>query len=374
MSLLLFWTALLLVLYAYVGYPLLLALLARWAGRPVRREDRTPSITVIVPVRNQPEEIRRKIENLLSLDYPPEKRAVLVSSDGSDDGTDDVVRSYAERGVRLVRSDERRGKVHAQNLAIEGLGEERGEIVVFTDASILLNPGALRAIARAFADPEVGCVSSDDDVPGGGEGLYVRYEMFLRRLEGRIRTLVGVSGSFYAVRGELVRPSNPRFTRDFLVPLTIIEKGFRVQSEPAARGRFLPAPSSGSEFRRKVRTVMRGMDVLFHKAPLLNPLRDPFVAWALFSHKIARWLVPWAMIALLLSSLVLAGGAFYRVLFALQAVFYLSAAAASRPGFWASSLPGKASLFFAVTNGAILVAWIRYLRGERAVVWEPTKR
>ncbi|MFH1279724.1 MAG: glycosyltransferase [Candidatus Eisenbacteria bacterium] len=369
-----FWASLVLVAYAYAGYPALLLLLARRAGRPAPREERTPTVTVVVPVHNQPEEIRMKIENLLRLDYPRERLTVVISSDGSDDGTDEVVRGYEDRGIRLVRSGERRGKVHAQNRAIESLGGDRGEVVVFTDASILLNEGALRAIVRAFADPEVGCVSSDDDVPGGGEGLYVRYEMFLRRLEGRIKTLVGVSGSFYAVRGDLVAPTDPRFTRDFLVPLSIIGKGLRVQSDPEARGRFLPAPSSGSEFRRKVRTVMRGMDVLFHNARLLDPLRDPFVAWALLSHKVVRWLVPWAMLALFLASFALAGRPFYRVFFALQALFYLSAAAAARPGFWASSLPGKASLFFTVTNAAILVAWIRYLRGERAVVWEPTKR
>jgi cellulose synthase/poly-beta-1,6-N-acetylglucosamine synthase-like glycosyltransferase len=365
------WGGFFFAFYAYALYPVLLSLVALFRKRPVRSADWTPEVTVVVPVYNQAEAIRRKIENLLDLDYPREKMHLIVASDGSTDDTDSVVSSFAANGVRLVRTASREGKEAAQNLAV---AEARGEITVFTDATILLGRGALRSIVRSFADPEVGCVSSEDDVPGGGEGLYIRYEMHLRRLESSIGTLVGVSGSFYAVRRELLRPTDPRFTRDFLVPLDVIESGRRVVGDPEARGSFRPADTPGAEFQRKVRTVLRGMDVLLLRARLLNPIRRPFVAWVLWSHKVARWAVPWALLASWGANTALLGSPAYAALFALQTTFYLSGALALVSARWGTLLPGKVAAFFLVTNAAVFVAWIRCVRGERAVIWEPTKR
>ncbi|NNE08384.1 MAG: glycosyltransferase family 2 protein [Gemmatimonadetes bacterium] len=368
----LFWCSVSIVFYAYFGYPLALALLRAVRERPVARSEDEPAVTMVVPVHNQPVDIRKKIENTLSLDYPPEKLRLVVSSDGSTDATNEVVRSFADRGVVLVSSDERSGKVAAQMRALSSI---QGRIAIFTDASILLNREALRAIVRPFADPAVGCVSSEDHVPGGGEGLYVRYEMWLRRMEGSIRTLIGVSGSFYAIRTNLIEETPIRYTRDFLVPLTVIEKGYRVLSEPDAQGHFLPAVSAGSEFQRKVRTVMRGMDVLWYRRRLLNPFRFPFVSFALVSHKIFRWAVPIAMTAAFFANLpLLAAGPVYVLTFAAQLGLYALGAAAFFLPRVQNLLPAKAALFFLVTNGAILLAWIRYLSGERAVVWKPTER
>ncbi|MBN1826809.1 MAG: glycosyltransferase [Candidatus Eisenbacteria bacterium] len=367
----LFWAAAATVLYAYAGYPLLLGLAAAARGRPVRRGAIEPEVTVIVPVHNSPEEIRGKIENLLRLDYPPDRLHIIISSDGSTDATEEAVLAFEDRGVRLVRSERREGKVAAQNRA---LPEATGDVIVFTDAGIRLNREAIREIVKPFHDPTVGCVSSEDEVPGGGEGLYVRYEMMIRRLEARVRTLVGVSGSFYAVRRSLVAPTDRRFTRDFLVPLEIVAAGHRVVSEPRARGRFLPVASPGREFRRKTRTVMRGMDVLRRMRRLLDPRRGPFVAWALLSHKVIRWLVPWAMIAALAASFPLAGRPFFAVLLAAQLLFYGLAAAAAFSAKVGRTLPGKAALFLLTTNAAVFVAWLLYLSGRRAVTWEPTKR
>ncbi len=366
-----FWISVGLVLYAYLGYPLLLALFSSFAGRPARRDSITPEMTIIIPVHNQVDTIHDKIENTLNMGYPVEKLHIIVSSDGSDDGTDEVVRRYEDRGVTLIQSTERGGKVAAQLRALPFI---RGEVTVFTDSSIMLHPGSLHAIAQPFADPEVGCVSSEDHVPAGGEGLYVRYEMLLRRLEGRTGTLVGVSGSFYAVRSKLVEETDPRYTRDFLVPLSIIEKGYRVRSDPGAQGHFLPARNASSEFHRKVRTVMRGMDVLVHRRRLLHPFRYPFVSWALISHKITRWLVPVALAAAFLANTALLGEPFYLFLFAGQLGLYFTGLGAVLFPAVGRFLPAKAVLFFLVTNAAILLAWIRYLSGGRAIVWEPTKR
>ncbi len=367
-----FWFSVLLILYAYAGYPLLLGLASAMKGRPVQNEATTPDITMIIPVHNQAGIIREKLDNCLALDYPAEKLHIVVSSDGSDDGTDEILDEYAKRGVTYISSPERQGKVAAQLRALPSI---RGEVAVFTDASIMLASASLRAIVQPFADPEVGCVSSEDHVPGGGEGLYVRYEMLLRRLEGRVQTLIGVSGSFYAVRSSLVEPTNPRYTRDFLVPLTIIEKGYRIQSDPGAQGHFLPAQSPSSEFHRKVRTVMRGMDVLASRKRLLNPFQFPFVAWALLSHKVVRWLVPVALVTAFCSNAaILLTAPFYLFSFAAQLALYAGALSATLSSRASNFLPARASLFFLVTNGAILLAWIRYLAGNRAVVWEPTKR
>jgi len=367
----LLWFSVFVVFYAYLGYPIVLLLISRIAGRPIGEKDWTPEITVIVPVHNQESAIERKIENLLDLDYPREKLHIVISSDGSTDGTDRVVAQYEDRGVRLVRSEAREGKVAAQNRAIP---EIRGEVAIFTDTTILFDRDAIGEIVRPLADPEVGCVSSEDDVPGGGEGLYVRYEMLLRRLEARIRTMIGVSGSFYAVRASLVEPTNPSLTRDFLVPLRMIARGFRVVSAAGAKGKFTEAPSSSDEFRRKVRTILRGMDVLFRHRRLLDPARHPFPSFALISHKIIRWLVPAAMIVAFFANAALLAAPHFPILFSLQLLLYASGALARLSPAWASGAPGRASLFFLVTNAAILVAWFRYLRGERAIVWEPTKR
>lgn len=368
----LFWISAAIIFYAYFGYPLALVILRAVRERPVSRSEDEPVVTMVVPVHNQPGDIRKKIENMLALDYPADKLRLVVSSDGSTDATNEVVRSFASRGVVLVSSDERNGKVAAQMLALPSI---TGEVAIFTDASILLNREALRAIVKAFADPAVGCVSSEDHVPGGGEGLYVRYEMWLRRLEAAIQTLIGVSGSFYAIRTALIEETPIRFTRDFLVPLTVIEKGYRVLSEPEAQGHFLPAVSAGSEFQRKIRTVMRGMDVLWYRRQLMNPFRFPFVSFALISHKIIRWAVPIAMTTALAANLFLIPrGPIYSLTLAAQIGLYGLGALALLVPRMQSLLPAKAALFFLVTNAAILFAWIRYLSGERAVVWKPTKR
>ncbi len=366
-----FWSSTLLVIYAYFGYPLLLLIASRLFARETNESETLPEVSILIPVHNQADTIREKIENTIALNYPEGRKRIIVSSDGSDDGTDEVVRSFESEGVSLVSSAERGGKVAAQ---LRALPELRGEVAVFTDASILLEADSLLAIVRPFSDRSVGCVSSEDHVPGGGEGLYVRYEMALRRLEGRLQTLIGVSGSFYAVRATLVAPTDPRYTRDFLVPLTIIEKGYRVLSAPGAQGHFLPAPSAKSEFHRKVRTVMRGMDVLFKMRHLMNPFRRPFVAWALFSHKVVRWLVPVGLGGAFIFNLFLLGDPLYQVTALLQLLLYGFASGAVFSSKIRALLPAKAALFFLVTNAAVFLAWIRYIGGERAIVWEPTKR
>jgi hypothetical protein len=248
----------------------------------------------------------------------------------------------------------------------------------------MLGTESVRAMMECFADQGVGCVSSTDEVigegddtgdGGGGEGAYVRYEMWLRELEAATGTLIGASGSFYAVRHELARRWDAKLTRDFLTPLKVIEAGYRAVPEPCAVGTYRALAEPEAEFRRKVRTVMRGMAVLFHMRTLLNPLRFPGPALRLWSHKVLRWTVPFFLLTALVASAVLApASGFYRLMLGLQLAFYALALA----GFAVRRLEAwpifKIPLFFTNVNLSILMAWLRFLSGSRQVTWEPTRR
>jgi cellulose synthase/poly-beta-1,6-N-acetylglucosamine synthase-like glycosyltransferase len=242
----LFLVAVGLVVYTYVGYPLVLWVVTGRRSRDDRRRPIEPSVSVIIAARNEADKIRRKIEHTLALDYPRERLEVLVASDASDDGTDDIVREYAERGVRLVRAPQRKGKEHAQGLALTAAG---GDIVVFTDAATLLEAEALQILVQNFADPSIGAVSTEDclvDADGNptGEGLYVRYEMWVRRLEGRFHSLVGLSGSCFAIRKTLCSSWPSTLASDFMSALHAARAGQRAITDPRVRGRFVAVRSS----------------------------------------------------------------------------------------------------------------------------------
>lgn len=359
------------VAFAYAGYPLALALLARLSPRPVRRGDAAPSLAVVIAVHNGARLLERKLENTLALAYP-EPFAVIVASDGSTDGTDQIARSMAPRGVRLARNETRRGKEAAQ---AAGIRETDAEVLVFTDLSAELPRDALRAIVRPFADPSVGCVSSEDRVDHeGGEGTYVRMEMALRRWESEATTLVGLSGSFFAARRELCEPWPPDLASDFRSALEAARRGLRAVSEPAATASFGVTGSPASEWPRKVRTVRRGIAVLCAYRDLLHP-RHGRVAFSVWGHKLARFTAPFALALLLLTSAVAAPHSTPAALlfWAQLAGYALGALALCVPRF-ARFAPARLIGFFMLVNASMLAAWRYHLSGQRAVVWEPTRR
>jgi cellulose synthase/poly-beta-1,6-N-acetylglucosamine synthase-like glycosyltransferase len=373
----LFWVAAALVFYAYVGYPLLLRLLAPGDNDAARSADddaALPTVTMLVPAHNEMANIGAKLTNTKTLDYPAGKLEVIFISDGSTDGTTEAVRAVLDDRTRVLEITTRGGKAGALNA---GLAHARHDIVVFTDASILLEPHALRAIVRPFADPKVGCVSGEDRIAGsGGEALYGRYELFIRRQEARLHSIVGASGSFYAQRRAICEPFIPNVAPDFWSVLKTVEKGYRALAEPEASGHMAAVERAAEEFERKVRTLLRGMTTLGRDSHLLNPFRYGAFAWCLFSHKVVRWLVPVFLLVCLVSSGVLAFHSwFYAGLFALQAVFYLLALAglAGVPVL-ASSLPAKVAVYFTTTNAAALVAWVKYFSGVRQEIWAPSRR
>jgi cellulose synthase/poly-beta-1,6-N-acetylglucosamine synthase-like glycosyltransferase len=373
----LFWVAAALVFYAYMGYPLLLRLLAPGGSATPPRDDddaALPTVTMLVPAHNEMANIGAKLTNTKALDYPAGKLEVIFISDGSTDGTTEAVRAVLDDRTRVLEITTRGGKAGALNA---GLAEARHDIVVFTDASILLEPGALRAIVRPFADPQVGCVSGEDRIAGsGGEALYGRYELFIRRQEARLHSIVGASGSFYAQRRTICEPFIPNVAPDFWSVLKTVEKGYRALAEPEASGHMAAVERAAEEFERKVRTLLRGMTTLGRDLHLLNPFRYGAFAWCLFSHKVVRWLVPVFLLICLVSSAVLAlHSRVYAVLFALQAVFYLLALAGlGGVPVLASSLPAKVAVYFTTTNAAALVAWVKYFSGVRQEIWAPSRR
>jgi glycosyltransferase involved in cell wall biosynthesis len=375
--------ALALLLYSYIGYPLILMALARLRPRraaPPPPGD-WPSISITIPVYNEAAQIRDTLESLLAVDYPADRRQILVVSDASTDGTDDIVAEFADRGVELLRLDERAGKTAAENTARCYL---RGEIVVNTDASVRIYSNALERLVVWFGDPEVGVASSNDVSVARdgtdrreGESGYVGYEMRVRALETRVDGIVGASGSLYAIRANLhdyVLPA--RFSRDFAAALVAREQGFRAVSVPDALCTVPRAASLRQEYRRKVRTMVRGMETLIHKRGLMNPFRYGVFAWMLFSHKLCRWLVPVAAAAAVLGvALLSVSEVWARWLLALGLIV---AAVAAAGWYWSGrrDVPTPVSMlsYLMAGNVAALAAWLRVLRGAGSPVWEPTRR
>lgn len=373
-----FWGALLFVGYAYFGYPAALALLALFRGRRVRKGDVTPTVSLIVTAYNEEGSIARKLDNSLQLEYPPGRLEIIVASDCSTDGTDRIAASYAAAGVKLVRAPERRGKEGAQQHAIAAAG---GEILVFSDVATILPSNAVARIVRNFADESVGCVSSVDrflDREGNpsGEGAYVRYEMRLRDLETRVNTLVGLSGSFFAARREVCRNWASDLQSDFNTLLNSVRLGLRGVSDRESVGYYRDLADQRKEFRRKVRTVVRGISVFMRSLQLLNPLRHGLFSWQLLSHKLCRWLVPFALLLALGSNacLALARGGAYAWLLVLQGAFYGAALLGRAGGPLGAGTLVRIPAFFVTVNLSILVAWVEYLRGNRSVRWEPSRR
>ena len=306
--------AFVLVIYTYFGYPLLLRVIGSASPKSIPLPDDTrewPSISFSVPAYNEEAQIEELIKSLLALDYPRDLVEILVISDASEDGTDDIVRRYADHGVKLLRMEERGGKNKAENAAAHELSSE---IIVNTDASIRIAPSALKPLIAVFSDPTIGCASgrdvsvgSDDDIANAGESGYVGYEMKIRDRETAVSGIVGASGCFYAIRSHLHRlPLPEQYSRDFSAALHAHEHGYRPVSVTDAVCYVPRTTSLRKEYRRKVRTITRGMQTLWFKRHLMNPFKHGWFAWMLFSHKVCRWALPWGAAAAGLALVVLA--------------------------------------------------------------------
>ena len=377
MLVILFWALLLLAIYPFALYPMIAFLLSRVHGRPVRKEDQTPRVTILIAAHNEAACIRETLANKLALDYPRDRFEIVVVSDASSDGTDDLVRSFAGEGVRLVRQADRKGKTSALNLAV---GEATGEILVFSDANSLYDPGALRALVRNFADPSVGYVTGkmiyvapDGNATGDGCSAYMRYENRLREWETRLGSIVGVDGGVDAIRRSLYVKLPADALPDFALPLEVVRQGRRIVYEPSALLRERSVTDTAQEYRMRVRVALRALWAIRDRADLLNPLRHGLFAWQLFSHKVLRYVAFLPLALLLVVNAILAlHSNFYVALFAIQAACYLGALL----GFLLSGrgpVPRWLSLpyYFVLIQAASCHAIVKLLAGRKIVVWAP---
>lgn len=365
-----FWIAAALIAYSYFGYAVWLWMRSWWLPRPVRRGLVEPTVSAMLVGRNEESQIARKIENLLTLDYPPEKLEVVVVSDGSSDGTEQRLAAYREHPrVRVLLKNLSEGKAQGLN---DGVNVAGGEILLFTDARQWIEPGALRLLAENFADPTVGCVSGElmlgdpaSGETGKGMGLYWRIEKMIREMESASGSVVGATGAVYCARTDLFEPL-PAGTilDDVLVPMQVVRKGFRVIFESRARAWDSPDLGESREFARKVRTLS-GNYQLLQLAPWLlgskNPIRFEFV-----SHKLSRLVVPIALLVLLVASACLPQ-AFYRAVLWAQVAFYaLSLVGMARVKLGPISRVADAARIFVVLNSAAMVAMVNFLTGRKA--------
>jgi len=372
-----FWLSIAFIAYTLVGYPTLLWIVAILRPRRHIRNDILPIVSVIVVGHNEASLIAEKIVNTLALDYPPDKLEILVGSDGSNDATVEIVRSFANQGVKLVESALRLGKHHLQMLARD---LSRGEVLVFTDASIRVDPEVLRKMVSHFGDPLVGAVCSVDQVleptkGWRGEHFYVYGEMGLRRLEARVGSLVSLSGALFAVRRAVADKWHPDMSSDFFLALHAVEHGYYAVLDPECRARLGFVKSQKAELTRKVRTIVHGLVVFFSHLSLVNPFRYGLFAWQLVSHKLFRWLIPFAVAAILVSNAFLwHGGRFYQVSLVVQVAGYATALFAQAGGALARLRVVRLANFFVLGNVATLTAWWKFCRGEKLVTWEPSRR
>jgi biofilm PGA synthesis N-glycosyltransferase PgaC len=366
-----FWGAAGLIFYTYLGYAGWLWLRALLNSWPVQRGPQQPFVSILMVVRNEEEVLECKMKNLLELDYPPERLQIVVVSDGSTDRTADILRQYArDSRVQVLLNQLSNGKAAGLNDAVS---LAQGEVVVFTDARQKIESDALRLLMEGFADPDVGCVSGElmlGDPKSGecvnGMGLYWRVEKQIRQLEARSGSAVGATGALYAVRRGLV-PVVPSGTilDDVYVPMEVVRRGKRVIFEPRARVWDLPFLGAEREFARKVRTLS-GNYQLVQLAPWLlsssNPVRLEFI-----SHKLLRLVVPFALAAMLVSSLLLPGR-IYRTALILQLLFYgLGLLARLRLSLGPITRMADAALTFVVLNTAAAVAFLNFVTGRKAV-------
>jgi cellulose synthase/poly-beta-1,6-N-acetylglucosamine synthase-like glycosyltransferase len=376
--------------YAYIGYPFVLWVIAR-----LRTAPRTtlvgwpwPTVTITVPVFNSVSSIGATLEQLLSVDYPRDRLQILVLSDASTDGTDDVVRGFAERGVELLRADDRRGKTAGENAAV---AFARGEIIVNVDATVRVPADSLKRLVAAFSDPSVGVASGRDisvdatelsgssqptsaAIATGGEAGYVGYEMWVRDLETRVGSIVGASGCFFAIRRQVHKdPLPPALSWDFASTLVARKLGYRSVS---VRDAVCVVPRTSqirTELTRKSRTMARGLSTLFHFRELMNPVQYGSFALMLISHKLLRWLpyllAPFAILALgylATGDKVAAFALAVATLGALSGVASISRPTPWKPFAWAG--------FAVAALTAGFLAWYSALRGTQLVTWNPTPR
>lgn len=378
-----FWVSFALAFYTYVGYGLVAWLMAkavRLVRKPQELQAFEPEVTLVVPAYNEADILKSKVENSLALDYPKEKLKLLFITDGSTDHSAEVLGQYPT--VQHLHSPFRGGKSMAENRAMEFV---QTPFVVFTDCNSYLNKEAIRELVKHYQNPAVGAVSgekkvmSQDSASGAGEGLYWKYESFLKRCDSQIYSLMGAAGELVSFRSDLFQPlEKDTILDDFIQSLRIVEKGYRVIYEPNAYAMEDPSASLAEEMKRKIRICAGGWQSMVRLKSLLNPFRQPLVTFLYVSHRVLRWsITPVALALLLVLGLVLSvtSGGMYTVLAIGQVLFYLLAWAG-----WQAEARGRTigpllvPLYFTMMNVAVFAGFRRYIKNAQPAAWEKANR
>jgi cellulose synthase/poly-beta-1,6-N-acetylglucosamine synthase-like glycosyltransferase len=375
----LFWGSLFMLLYIYLGYPALVLLIASVRNRPIKKGHYLPHVTILIAAHNEEESIEATLKNKLSLDYPREKLEIIVVSDNSIDQTDEIVKKYEHKNVKLLKQTPRAGKTAALNIAVP---QARGEILIFSDANSIYESKALRMLVQNFSDPTVGYVTGkmiyinpNGTTIGDGCTRYMKYENFLRMYETRIGSVAGVDGGIDAVRRELYQPMNHDQLPDLVLPLKVVEKGYRVIYEPKAVLKEAALQFANDEYRMRVRVALRAIWAIRDMKHLLSYKKYKIFAWELLSHKVLRYLSFVFLLGLYLSNLFLWGqNEYFKILFLLQNAFYLSVILAfilekNSKHLKLLSVP----YFFTVTNLASAYAFIKCSLGQKQQIWMPRR-
>ncbi len=337
----LFWISLFIVFYTYIGYGILLYIIIRikrlFTGKPretvLPEDEELPSITLMICAYNEEDVVHEKMENTRSIDYPKDRFRIMWVTDGSNDHTNELLSAYPE--VDIVFSPERKGKTAALK---HGLKELKTRYVAFTDANTMINSTALREIARLFMDPTVGCVSGEKrvaarrqgEMAAEGEGLYWKYESTLKKWDSELYSTMGAAGELYAIDPKLVREvPDEALLDDFMMSMLIVDEGKRIAYTPDAYAQEYGSANIYEESKRKRRIAAGGLQSIWWLRKMLNPFRQPLVAFQFISHRVLRWsITPFAIILLFIANLLLvlySKETFYTIVLALQVIFYLAA-------------------------------------------------
>ncbi|WP_078378873.1 glycosyltransferase family 2 protein [Sutcliffiella halmapala] len=373
----LLWFFIILTVYIYVGYPVLLKIVAKFVNKPVKSNSNyLPKVTLFIAAYNEEKVIEYKLKNSVGLDYPKDLLEIIVVSDDSSDRTNEIVQKFEGKypNIRLHVVKGRKGKTEALNKSVP---IATGEILVFSDANSMYDKDALMHLIPHFADEEIGGVcgelkllNSGGSAIGESEGAYWKYEKFLKEMETKTGTAIVANGSIYALRKELFQPMNPNVGDDMQNPLIIIRQGKRFVYEPLAITREETSSESKEEFGRKVRIVTRSFTGIMHYRKLLNPFMNFDFFYKYMSHKFLRWLVPYYLILILLINIFLLDQPLYQVLLGLQIAFYGLAFL----GKWIKSKITYIPYYFCLVNYAALLGTLRAISGKRQATWKPTQR
>ena len=373
----LFWISSLTIFYTYFVYPATMYLISRFYRKPILGKYIYPTVSIIMSVHNEEKNIETKIQNLLELDYPQARMEILIGSDGSTDGTNQILKSHNDttsQGHTLIQvycQEERKGKPSMLNKLVS---MAQNEILVFTDARQKLDKTAIKELVKAFADPKIGSVSAElhleeeNSQTASGMGLYWNYEKMIRKAESRLGSMLGATGALYAVRKDLF-PELPKnlILDDVYIPMHAVQKGFRAIFDKKAKIYDRFSRTAKEEFLRKTRTLAGNFQLFLYFKWLFNPLGS-IIGWQFISHKFLRLLVPFLLAAVFFSSWQLRSYAFYAVVFILQIGFYLLAIF----GMIAKRKNKIADIayMFCVLNAAAVVGMLRFLLNRQNVLWE----